>query len=164
MDKIVIKSYIAKYKNIVVRDIDNMDTSKFVEITNFQEINPKMIDEDFLYGVMLMSVNGVTLMDMTYWDDVQALWHYFINAMEEVEMEQQANFSFPNQPIPVDLKQRKNRMVLSVDGKSVNIDYNTWLRSIKEAAIAFFTTLSQLFPRLNREYESVIDRINNLGV
>lgn len=163
MDNIVIKSYIAKHKNIVVKNIDNMDTSKFIEITNFQEINPKMIDEDYLYGVMLISVNGMTLMDMTYWDDVQALWHYFINAMEEVEIGQQANFYFPNQPIPVDLKQNKNRIVLSIDGKSVNIDYNTWLKSMKEAAIAFFTTLSQLFPRLSREYEMVIDRINKLG-
>lgn len=106
-----------------------------------------------------MKFNGETIMDFTFWDDIVDLWHYFINSLEEVIKQNESNFSFPSQPLPVSIKIVKDRIRLKIDGKSINMKADQFLEIMLQEAITFFTAMMSLFPRQEAEFHQTILRI-----
>ncbi len=160
MDKIELNTFIIKDKNYIIKDVNNIDTNYFVSITNIMDIDSKKIKVDHIDGVILMNFNDEIIMDYSYWDDVQDLWHYFINAFEELLFNKETKFSFPSQPLPVSFKIEKNRLYLRIAEKQINTEAKYFINSMCIEAINFFESLIKLFPRLEFEYSLNVKRIS----
>ena len=161
MDKIEVDTLVIKDKGIVIKDVNKIDENYFISIKDADRIVPDRLDEDYIDGVITLSIRDEVVMDLTFWDDIQSLWHYFINAFEKVISTGEAAFSFPNQPLPVVFKMKnRERLVLTIEDQKYNIDAHTFLEVMCDEAALFFNTLKKLFPRLHLEYELVINRIN----
>lgn len=159
MENLELTTFIIKDKKYSIRDINKLDSSQFIPITDISLLNPEKLDRDYLDGVLYMKFNGETIMDFTFWDDILDLWHYFINSLEELIIQNESSFSFPSQPLPVSIKIVKDRIRLVIDDKSINMKAEQFLEVMLQEAITFFTALMSLFPRQEAEYHQTILRI-----
>ena len=159
MENLELTTFILKDKKYSIRDINKIDSSQFIPITDISLLDPEKLDRDYLVGVLYMKFNGETIMDFTFWDDILDLWHYFINSLEELIIQNESSFSFPSQPLPVSIKIVKDRIRLVIDDKSINMKAEQFLEVMLQEAITFFTALMSLFPRQESEYHQTILRI-----
>lgn len=159
MENLELTTFIIKDKKYSIRDIKKIDSSQFIPITDISQLDPEKLDRDYLDGVLYMKFNGETIMDFTFWDDILDLWHYFINSLEELIIQNESSFSFPSQPLPVSIKIVKDRIRLVIDDKSINMKAEQFLEVMLQEAIIFFTALMSLFPRQEAEYHQTILRI-----
>ncbi len=159
MENLELTTFILKEKKYSIRDINKIDTSRFIPIKDISQLDPDKLDRDYIDGVLYMKFNGETIMDFTFWDDIVDLWHYFINSLEEVIKQNESNFSFPSQPLPVSIKIVKDRIRLKIDGKSINMKADQFLEIMLQEAITFFTAMMSLFPRQEAEFHQTILRI-----
>ncbi|GEM_PF-836913 len=162
MENLELTTFILKDKKYRIRDINKIDSSQFIPITDISQLDPEKLDRDYIDGVLLMKFNGETIMDFTFWDDIVDLWHYFINSLEELIIKNESSFSFPSQPLPVSIKIVKDRIRLVIDDKSINIKAEQFLEVMIQEAITFFTALMSLFPKQEAEYHQTILRIYNI--
>ncbi len=98
MESLELSTYIIKDKKYKIRDINHIDTSQFISLDASTLLDPDKMDRDYIDGVLLMQFNGETIMDFTFWDDIEDLWHYFINSFEQLIKQDESSFSFPSQP------------------------------------------------------------------
>lgn len=159
MENLELTTFIIKDKKYSIRDTNKIDSSQFIPITDISQLDPEKLDRDYLDGVLYMKFNGETIMDFTFWGDILDLWHYFINSLEELIIQNESSFSFPSQPLPVSIKIVKDRIRLVIDDKSINMKAEQFLEVMLQEAITFFTALMSLFPKQEAEYHQTILRI-----
>lgn len=162
MENLTLTSFIIKDKNYVIKDVNNIDEKYFTPITNTGEINAKKIDSDYIDGVIYLEFNENVIMDYTYWDDINDLWHYLINTFEELCQTNISSFSFPSQPIVVSIKIVNDRVLMSIGEKQMNINAKYFFSKMLDEAIIFFENLAKIFPRLAFEYNLDIERIEQI--
>lgn len=82
-------------------------------------------------------------MDFRYWDLVDQLYIYFLDAIEFLlDGNQYTTFLYPDQPVEVTLcKKTNNILKFSIDGKNYIIDYKTFIKGIIDSAETFFSIL-----------------------
>lgn len=159
MESLELSTYIIKDKKYKIRDINHIDTSQFISLDDSALLDPDKMDRHYIDGVLLMKFNGETIMDFTFWDDIEDLWHYFINSFEQLIKQDESSFSFPSQPLPVSIKIIKDRVQLVIGNKSINMKAEQFIDVMLLEAIKFFTTLMLIFPRQEAEYHQTILRI-----
>ena len=159
MENLELTTYIIKDKKYSIRDINRIDTSQFISISDSSLLDPEKLDRDYMDGVLYMKFNGETVMDFTFWDDIVDLWHYFINSFEELITQDESRFSFPSQPLPVSINIIKDRVQLHIDNKSINMKAKQFLEVMIQEGIKFFTALMTIFPKQEAEYYQTILRI-----
>ncbi len=159
MESLELSTYILKDKKYKIRDINHIDTSQFISLDDSALLDPEKMDRHYIDGVLLMKFNEETIMDFTFWDDIEDLWHYFINSCEQLIKQDESSFSFPSQPLPVSIKIIKDRIQLVIDNKSINMKAEQFIDVMLQEAIKFFSTLMSIFPRQEAEYHQTILRI-----
>lgn len=163
MDNLQIKTYIIKDKNYKITDLNNIDTNYFIEIDDFEKIDPRKLDEDYIDGLIEISISGKKVTDYTYYDDIYDLWSYYIIAFDELIESKRASFSFPDTPIMVALYLEGKRIAVKIGDEEFNLEAKLFLYKMCNEAKRFFDTLIKLFPNLKFEYEEELERINTIS-
>ncbi len=163
MENLQLKTYIIKDKNYKITDLSDIDTSYFIELDEYEKIDPNKIDEDYINGLIEISINGNKITDFTYYDDIYDLWSYYITAFDELLEKNKSSFSYPDMPLIVTLYLQGNRIVFKIGDKEFNVEAKPFLNQMSNEAKRFFHTLINLFPDLKFEYEEEIDRINSVS-
>lgn len=95
-----VKSYIKKDKVITSLDQIEHEFSEYFHPFDDAEYVKHIIDYDYLEGAIIIKCDENTIMGFQYWDIMDQLWSYFVNAVEElVQGADSAAFYFPDQPI-----------------------------------------------------------------
>lgn len=162
MEDFILKTYLINDKKYKIKNIRKIDLSKFTPLSEMLESEARGLDPDFLDGVLLMTYQDKILMDYSYWDDITDLWHYFINSFEELQTASKSHFTFPSQPLPVSIELNADRIRMSIDTKTINIDAKSFFEIMIQEAIDFFSGLKILFPRLDLEYSLALNRIEKI--
>jgi len=160
---IEIESYIAKTKDFVIRDINKMDESLFLNVAAIQEVDKKKIDSNYIYGVLLIKYNGAVILGFKEYDLIDQLLMYFVDAIEKFKENSEVEFSFPDQPFPVRIEKKGGDFcTLSLNDQKTALPETDFIRSMLEAAEFFFNQLLLLFPEEHFFIKQNIDDIDKV--
>lgn len=162
MEKLTLASYIISDKRYVVRDLNKIDRSKFVNIEDVGQLDPKKLDPDYITGAIIMKYNDQILLDYRDWDDLNYFWPYFIDSLDELMENNNSNFSFPSQALPVNMEMVKDRLIFQVGQHRLNMQASDFYEIVLAEADKFYKALLELFPRYESEYNSELQKIDQL--
>lgn len=162
MEDLILKTCLINDKKYKIKNVRKIDHSKFTPLSEMLDKDVSGLDPEFLDGVLLMSYQDKILMDYSYWDDITDLWHYFINSIEELQIASKSYFTFPSQPLPVSIELNADRIKMTIDKNSINIDAKSFFAIMIQEAIDFFSRLKILFPRHELEYSLALNRIEKI--
>lgn len=101
-------------------------------------------------GSIVLSVDGVDLLSHDLWDDVNWLWPFVVQAVDEGLRTGSGERYFPDQPILFQVSVQGSRVLLTVKGSSkdrtVSADRFELLHALGAGALAFFAELERLVP------------------
>lgn len=96
-------------------------------------------------GVVNISYKNKQIIPFTYWDDVDCLWAYLLNCIDEYIDKGSATYYFPGQPIPIYLSKKGQRtLCFSVNEVSIVIDEKQFLFTLTEKAQDFFDFITNV--------------------
>ena len=162
MEKLTLASYIISDKRYVVRDLNKIDRSKFVNIEDVGQLDPKKLDPDYITGAIIMKYNDQTILDYKDWDDLNYFWPYFIDSLDELMENNNSNFTFPSQALPVNMEMVKDRLIFQVGQHRLNMQASDFYEIVLAEADKFYKALLELFPRYESEYNSELQKIDQL--
>ena len=122
---------------------------KFWSINSAKE-PPK--DADYIYGAILWTIDDQPFLTKEEWDLVDQLWGYLVNAMLEITQGRDADFYFPDMPLPVNLSLLHgwDGVKLKVgDGpksRTIVTQRRDFIRAGAEGAKHFFEKMGMLVP------------------
>lgn len=108
-------------------------------------------DPDYTEGYIDFEVDGTVLMDHWLSDSIAMLWSTLVEALAALKAGRTGSFSFPDQPIPVELKPLGPRralisLTIEDDRRVVQADTAELLRVAKAAGQIFFEQWQRLAP------------------
>lgn len=162
MEKLTLASYIISDKRYAVKDLNKIDRSKFVNIEDVGQLDPSKIDPDYITGAIIMKYNDQTILDYKDWDDLNYFWPYFIDSLGELLENNNSNFSFPSQALPVNMEIIKDRLTFQVGQHRLNMQARDFYEIVLAEADKFYKALLELFPRFESEYNAELQKIDQL--
>lgn len=158
-----IESYIIKNKAFVISDIDKINTDLFVNIKDFTELDKTKLDYDYISGAIVLIYNEKHLLGFKEWDLVDQLWYYFIDALIKLKTENNVEFTFPDQPLPVKIEKKgSDYLIINVDNNTVTINYVDFITNMYKSARVFFDNLLKIFPENKFHIQLSIDKVDEL--
>lgn len=139
--------------------MDQIDTSIFVNIQNYYDLDSKLLDFDYLEGAISIRHYGKEILGFRYWDLVDQLWEYFIIALDETHSDGMAEFNFPDQPLLVKLIKNNSNLSLTIGDGKFSFNYEEFKASIINGALIFFRCLDKLFPENTKSIQRIIQKI-----
>lgn len=146
----IVESYLIKSKQLLIKDLDNIDPEVFVNIKDFKRLDPLLLDFNYLEGAISIKRYNKEVLGFRYWDLVDQLWEYFVDAIDRVCSDGTAQFSFPDQPLLVQIKKEYSLLKLHIGDVLHLFDLKLFLDTMLSAAIVFFTNLKELSPKGNK--------------
>lgn len=139
---IEIKSYI-KYKKV------------FIDIFEFDGV---IADSNYIEGGLVLTINGVELINLEMWDYIDQLWAYISTGLKAVSENKEFETNFPDQPIKVKFKPIRQDILLTVichSEEKVVVNKNVFVNEMSKYAISFFERLSTFkgVDKNNYDYE-----------
>lgn len=109
-------------------------------------------DCDYVKGAIRLVVDGTELFSLDLWDDINWLWPFVINAMEDCRNSGSGQRYFPSQPLLFEATSlgSGDQVRLSVSGgeilRSVVVGGSDIYAAVAHAALDFFSSLERLCP------------------
>jgi hypothetical protein len=120
------------------------------EFTPIREVRPFAGDCAYVPGAIVLSVDGVAVLSLDLWDDINWLWPYVVQALDDCRRTGTGERYFPDQPILFRAKTAGSRgeVLLSVTGESLTrkvvVPAHELFPAVAEAGLDFFTELDRL--------------------
>lgn len=154
---ILVDSFILKSKDIIIRDLDNINKEDFVNVNDDIMKYKNQLDFDYLSGAIIIQYNETGIMGFREWDLIEQLWDYFIDAIDVFLKGTETEFQFPDQPLTVRFEQKnKDYMIFMLNEKKYTFLLKDFLQSILKSAITFYERLSYLFPENRSLFEDYL--------
>ncbi|EQA72841.1 hypothetical protein [Leptospira noguchii] len=131
--------------------------------------------EDIQYttGSVELTINYVKIIEKTLWDNVNHLWPYIINAIEEllVEDQKEAKLSYPDQPITLRFGKTNHSGRIFVEFsypklRRVETSASEFYEAILNAAEKYFSKMLTIVDEpdangCNQEYLETVQKLKN---
>lgn len=133
----------------------------FVDETCLQYIN----DLDYIEGVITISCDEVRLLDFRYWDLVDQLWSYLLDAICQIsEGVKKVKFHFPDQPIIFAIEDISGGiLLLDIAHKKNSVNKQEFISALLDGAESFFSLLSKCPDNyLSQQSKSEIEKIQKI--
>ncbi|MEJ7713449.1 MAG: hypothetical protein WKF84_27300 [Pyrinomonadaceae bacterium] len=128
----------------------------FVLISEFEGRVP---DPMYVEGAIELEMNGVKVLSLELWDDINYLWPYVAGGLLEITKEQEWSTDFPDQPITLTFRTdaRRQRIFVEVDPSrgvvKTSASYDEFMTAMSEAAQEFFRRMAELIPEERTDWE-----------
>lgn len=140
-----VKTYIKNNK--IITNLTNINEIYYEYFVCCTDENCLSVVEDFDYleGAIIISIDGATIMDFSYWDLVDQLWTYLIDSFDSLLMgEKQIEFYFPDQPISVKIENISQALLsLTIEEKKYHVNRKEFFKEMLKNAEIFFEILSK---------------------
>ena len=97
-----------EYARIGVRTFLRKEDGGFVPVESWNEPIP---DQAYLEGSLELTINDVPLLTCGMWDDIDVLWSYLLDCLEELVFGGSASTYFPDQPVELAMERASSGMV-----------------------------------------------------
>ena len=167
---LIIKSFLKR----PAKNIDNLAAVTrapydfFIDIDDAEEIKKisKQLNRDNLDGVLTIEYNGNYFLDFTAWDEIETLFFYFFNLLEELKKKDTAYLYFPSTSIKVELTRMPNHLVhvSFSNGKRTAfvIPEIEFVKTLLDEIHHFFTTGLANFNLTGTRYTLGLDHVKKL--
>ncbi|RFU63249.1 hypothetical protein [Bacillus sp. V59.32b] len=162
-----VETYILKTPVYDLADIEKDPYAYFIHLNHDQMEVTALLSEQFhnplnrnvdIEGAIYISYKGREVSPLTYWDEVDSLWAYYLNMIEEYLENGNAESYFPDQPIPIIMKKATNSNILfSVNNVEILVNERFFLSTLINKAEEFFNLLSSF--NQNDNYENELSQI-----
>jgi hypothetical protein len=137
---------------------------EFVPLANFAGDVP---EPDYVEGAIELEINGIKVLTLELWDDVNWLWPYISQGLIEINTQQQWSTYFPDQPIKLTFTtdELRRRITVSVflpadkvfdkpeQHLKASASYEEFRTAMSEAAQEFFRRMAELIPEERADWE-----------
>lgn len=168
---IYVRNYIKKDR--IITSLDNIE-NKFSEYFSvFDKIECLKYIKDFFYieGAIIINYNGNNIMGFKYWDLIDQLWVYFLDAIDElIKGVNTVTFYFPDQPIEITMQMISSKQILlSLANERFCLPKKELLFSLLQGAKNFFEILKNcsdnyLIEQSNIEINRIKEILSRLNV
>jgi len=148
-------------KNIIIETYIKQDDT-YVSIFDF---NGDIADSDYIEGALVLSINGVGLIDQTMYDYIEELWCYLVEGLSLIYEGGDFSCFFPDQPIEVKFiyLDRVVRVIVNCHEEvKVDVDREYFLMSMSSHARAFFNRLMEIEPSSKESSVRVISCLDKI--
>jgi hypothetical protein len=129
--------------------------NEFIPIANF---NGRVPDPEYIEGAIKLEVNGVKILTLEMWDNINWLWSYIAQCLKELTTQQNTSTFFPDQPIKLifSVDSERQHVVVEVivpqDGYvRATASYNDFMNAMTEAEQEFSQRMDEIIPKNNVE-------------
>ncbi|RSZ55312.1 hypothetical protein HF313_06380 [Massilia atriviolacea] len=141
-----------------------------------EEWTGRVDDSDYVGGALVLSLDGLILLDETLWDDINWLWPYIADGLPDLLDGKDWKTGFPDQPVTFSVGHVDKewiRLHVFSDGHDFvrkKIRKRAYLTEMTRAGIDFFTRFDAIAPK---DYSaavylpllnSIADQLQNAGV
>lgn len=137
----------------------------FVPIADHQG---RIDDPYYIEGAIELVVDGVAVLGLPEWDLVDQLWHYIVDCLEQLNVSEAAETTFPDQPIWLRFRRVGAgwvRVSLAVPGDTT-VDATAKVDEFFTAMIAgaerFFEALARIEPANRSSHQGLLARLSTL--
>lgn len=122
-------------------------------------------DPSYIEGAIVLRINGIQVLGLEEWDDVNWLWSYIINVLEDLDSRPEASTDFPDQPLLLKFVRRPaGKIAVEVSHNSVVLstaeaDMREFLLVLEDAGANFFERLAEVIPEESTIHLRDRDRI-----
>lgn len=134
---------------------------EFIPVADVSELppNPRHIE-----GAVDLVVNGVSIIDQSLWDDVDALWAYISDMVMALNESDESSTLFPDQPIKLTFRRVGGGLLLVslTNGdvrRAVSVDERAFISALQESGRSFFARLKELVPQKASGYDDALGRL-----
>lgn len=132
--------------------------------TRVAEVARHTGDDRHVPGAIELVVDGQPVLDRELWDDVDWLWPFVVQALDDCLTSGVGERWFPDQPILFRVEAAgESRLLFTVDGgpihRVVSADRQEAVRAVAAAALDFFAQLGRLVPGPRPSVAAEIDRV-----
>ncbi|WP_413250464.1 hypothetical protein [Sinomonas flava] len=127
-----------------------------------QEISRYGGDREYVPGAISLRIDGIEILGVELWDDVNWLWLFIVQALDDCRRTGFGNRGFPDQPISFSVRVAgAGQLLVSVtDGESINRKANAvadeLYAAVAGAGLEFFAQLERLCPGTNLDESKVL--------
>lgn len=134
----------------------------FISIRKKNKDICEILEKDYINGYISLKHNGKEMLGSKYWDDINCLWMYLINALEDIFVNNLdcSEFLFPDQPITVKIYNKGVYVTLYIDNIEYKIYKNEFVDAIFMGAQEFFQIYMDLTKK--SEYKCQLEKISKL--
>ncbi|MCB1281555.1 MAG: hypothetical protein KDB18_08525 [Salinibacterium sp.] len=150
-------------------EVDTLLRSPVGEFARIADVGSYSGDASHVPGAIELSVHGAVVLDRELWDDVDWLWPYVIQAIDECLAFGLGERYFPDQPIVFRVERiGDRRLMFTVQGGAIDrmvaADTAELLAAVAEAALDFFDHLERLVPGSEATFVEEIARVRSWAV
>ena len=104
-------------------------------------------DYDYTEGAIIVNYNGMDILGFRYWDLIDQLWSYIIDAIEQIAgFKAEVHFYLPDQPVRIDLKLiSKDYVLLFIENEKQIFNKSELLLSLLKAAKDFWEIMKNCY-------------------
>lgn len=168
-----IESFLRK-KGKVIKDIDTISKLWNDYFYRFKDINNSELSfylkesSFYLEGCICIWSYGREVLSFKHWDLIDQLYSYFITALHQILVlgNIESSFSFPDQPLLVELKRSKGeKIIITIENDTFVVSKKLFTSMLLKESIVFFKRLS--LNKKTKEYNELIklaeDTLNTLN-
>lgn len=139
-----IETYIKKEGIISSLDNINENYSTYFCLFDSESCLKYIKDYNYIEGCIIIIYYGEYILDFKYWDIVEDLWCYIIDAIDEImNGKQTAKFLFPDQPVEVQLQCiSKDQILIKTEKTTHVICKSEFIDEMLNGAEKFFCVLA----------------------
>ena len=134
---------------IVVRTYLKTD-DQFIDIDEFQG---ELADDRYIVGAIELSIDGLVLIDKSFWDLIEQLWSYLLAGMTSILEGKPYRAYFPDHPVPFqltpDLERRivEMSMMEGLERVAASAPLGAFVSEMAREARRFYERLHRLLPQ-----------------
>lgn len=164
---ISISTFIKKDKCInSIENINEIYNQYFVRCDD-ERCLKTIYDFEYIEGAIIIKSDDEIILDFKYWDIVDQLWTYMIDAvLKLMKGEKEVKFYFPDQPIEIQFQEiSRTFLLLTVEERNFKVKKIEFILALLENAESFFKILS----KCNEKYivlqsKETLKKINEIRI
>lgn len=129
----------------------------------FHDLSSFAGDCHYVPGAIELTVGGVEVLSLALWDDINWLWPYVVQALDECRRTGQGERFFPDQPLKFRAESlgASGQLLLSVTGGSINNravgPADDIYEEVAREVTRFFASLRRLCPPMSPADDQVVE-------
>jgi hypothetical protein len=134
---------------------------EFVELAEARPV----ARQDYVEGAIVLEIDGEPVLDVDTWDDVNWLWSFLVDAIEDVRVGKAHTLRFPDQPLELRFLPRPGKgawvrvEVSTKPPRGRSVEREKLVAAFKGAAIEYFEATPRFAPRNAGEADVLLKRV-----
>lgn len=137
------------------------------ELVPVDEFVGPIIDQDYIEGAIVLTVDNKPILTREMVDYVDQLWAYLLQALEEIVGGREVSTCYPDMPIELRFRPHGDRVTINLASRKTDAEANVPIdelcQALASAGSLFFSKLRSFVPRDHLVYDQYMARLDVLA-